>query len=205
MEKLKPAIGSIKNKKRVGRGPSSGIGKTCARGHKGQKSRKGGTIRLGFEGGQTPLYRRLPKRGFKNSRFVKEYKEINLFMLNSFKDGSVINLDDYIEHKLLDSKNTRIKILGNGDLNKKLEVYANKFTKGAKEKIEKAGGKTIIIKAEKIKEQTSNKTKKAEEKKSEEKKSGVQKPKVEKKVEDKKNIEQKPKKDEKKDEKKENK
>lgn len=149
MEKLKPANGSVKNRKRVGRGPGSGMGKTSTRGHKGQKARKGGTIRLGFEGGQTPLYRRLPKRGFKNSKFSKEYKEINIFMLNNFKDGSVLNIEDYLKHKILNSKKDKIKILGNGNLTKKLEVYADKFTKGAKEKIEKAGGKIIIIKKQK--------------------------------------------------------
>ena len=173
MESLKPAIGSIKNKKRVGRGPGSGIGKTCTRGHKGQKSRKGGTIRLGFEGGQTPLYRRLPKKGFKNSKFARKYKEVNLFMLDTFKDGSVINIDDYIKHGMLNSKKGKIKILGSGELTKKLEVYADKFTKGAKEKIEKAGGKINIIEQQKpekqkIKEQKP-KRKKIEGKKNEEK------------------------------------
>jgi len=165
MEKLKPANGSVKKRKRVGRGPGSGMGKTCSRGHKGQKSRKGGTIRLGFEGGQTPLYRRLPKRGFKNSRFSKEYSEINVFLLNNFKDGSVIKIDDYLKQGIVDSKKAKVKILGNGELSKKLEVYADKFSKSAKEKIEKAGGKIIVTEKPKAEESKSKKLKKEESKK----------------------------------------
>ncbi|MBN1467342.1 MAG: 50S ribosomal protein L15 [Fusobacteriaceae bacterium] len=179
MEKLKPAAGSVKKRKRVGRGPGSGTGKTSTRGHKGQKARKGGTIRLGFEGGQTPLYRRLPKKGFKNSRFSKEYSEINVFMLNNFKDGSVIKIDDYLKQGIVDSKEDKVKILGNGELNKKLEVHADKFSKGAKEKIEKAGGKIIAIEKPKTDESKSKKSKKekpvAEEKKVDEQNSEEQK------------------------------
>lgn len=145
MENLKPAIGSVKKRKRIGRGPGSGMGKTSTRGHKGQKARKGGFIRIGFEGGQTPLYRRLPKRGFKNARFKKIFSEINVYVLNNFNDGSVVRVDDYIKAGIIKSNKIKVKILGNGELKKKLEVHADKFTKSAKDKIEKAGGKIITI------------------------------------------------------------
>ncbi len=170
MENLKPAIGSVKKRKRIGRGPGSGMGKTSTRGHKGQKARKGGFIRIGFEGGQTPLYRRLPKRGFKNSRFKKNFSEINVLLLNNFKDDSVIKIEDYIKAGIIDSNKIKVKILGNGELKKKLEVHADKFTKGAKEKIEKAGGKTIII--EKQKAEGSVKTTSKEGKKEKKEKKG---------------------------------
>lgn len=146
MENLKPPLRSIKKRQRVGRGPGSGCGKTCTRGHNGQKSRKGCSIRIGFEGGQTPLYRRLPKRGFKNSRFKKEFNIINLFMLNKFDDNSVINISEYENMGMLSSKKLKVKILGDGEIKKKLEVHADRFSNTAFSKIEKAGGKAVIIK-----------------------------------------------------------
>ena len=134
LNELKPNQGATKKKKRVGRGTSSGTGKTCGRGHKGQKSRSGGTKGRRFEGGQTPLYRRLPKRGFKNYPFSKTYSVINVGDLNEF-DGDV-------------SKETLevvglLKILGNGELKKALNIKADKFSASAKKKIEAAGGKCL--------------------------------------------------------------
>ncbi len=132
LNELKPNQGATKKKKRVGRGTSSGTGKTCGRGHKGQKSRSGGTKGLHFEGGQTPLYRRLPKRGFKNYPFSKTYSVINVGDLNEF-DGDVTK--ETLEVVGL------LKILGNGELTKALNVTADKFSASAKKKIEAAGGK----------------------------------------------------------------
>ncbi|OGC23251.1 50S ribosomal protein L15 [candidate division WOR-1 bacterium RIFOXYB2_FULL_42_35] len=132
----KPKKGSTKNKKRVGRGTSSGMGKTCGRGHKGQKSRSGGTKGIRFEGGQTPLYRRLPKRGFSNSLFSLKYTAVNVKDLNAY--DSEVNKDTL---KVCGT----LKILGDGEIKKALTVTADKFSKSAKEKIEKAGGKCICI------------------------------------------------------------
>ena len=134
LNELKPKTGSLKSKKRVGRGTSSGHGKTCCRGHKGQKSRSGGTKGLRFEGGQTPLYRRLPKHGFSNYPFRHEYAVINVADLNAY-DGEV-------------SKETLkitglLKILGGGEITKSLTVKADKFSESAKKKIEAAGGKCL--------------------------------------------------------------
>lgn len=129
---LKPNKGAKKNKKRVGRGTGSGTGKTCGRGHKGQKSRSGGTKGLHFEGGQTPLYRRLPKRGFRNYPFSKTYSVINVGDLNEF-DGDVSRETLQITGLF--------KVLGNGELKKALNVSADKFSASAKKKIEAAGGK----------------------------------------------------------------
>lgn len=143
MEMLKPSKGSVKKKKRIGRGPGSGTGKTSGKGHKGQNSRSGGGVRPGFEGGQTPLFRRLPKRGFKNSMFKKEYEEINLIYLSNFEDGEVVDKEKLVQHGYIKSTKSRVKVLGNGEITKKLEVNVDKFTKSAKEKIEKAGGKAI--------------------------------------------------------------
>jgi len=131
---LKPARGAKKKKKRVGRGTSSGFGKTCGRGHKGQKSRSGGTKGPRFEGGQTPLYRRLPKRGFKNYPFKKEYAILNVSDLGKF-EGEV-NKEALKVFGLL-------KILGNGEIKKALTVKADKFSKSARKKIEAAGGKCL--------------------------------------------------------------
>ena len=140
----KPA-GSTKKKKRLGIGIGSGHGKTSGKGHKGQNARKGGGVRPGFEGGQTPLYRRLPKRGFKNSYFKKEYNEINVYFLDKFDNNSKIDAEILKNSGFVISKNKGLKILGKGELTKKLEVYADKFSKSAIEKIEKAGGKAIVI------------------------------------------------------------
>lgn len=143
---LKPADGAIKKRKIVGRGPGSGHGKTSTRGHKGQNARKGGGVRPGFEGGQTPLYRRIPKKGFSNARFKKEYAEINLYLLDKkFEDSDVIKPEDLEKKGLLKTKLKLVKILGNGEIKKKLTVYAHKFSLKAKEKIEKAGGQAIVI------------------------------------------------------------
>lgn len=147
MELLRPTNGSAKKGKRVGRGPGSGKGKTSSKGHKGQNSRKGGGVRPGFEGGQTPLFRRLPKRGFKNSRFEVNYNEINLNLLNGFEENQVINKKVLEANGLISLKKVnKIKILGNGKLEKKLIIVADKFSKTAIEKIESIGGKAIKIK-----------------------------------------------------------
>lgn len=142
---LCPPIGAVKKSKRIGRGPGSGMGKTSTKGHKGQKARKGGGTRLGFEGGQTPLFRRLPKRGFSNARFKKDFNEINLFMLDKFGDGAVIKKEDLKKMGLIAHAKLDVKILGKGEIKKKIEIYANKFSKSAIEKIEKAGGKVYKV------------------------------------------------------------
>jgi len=136
LSELKPKKGAVKKKTRVGRGSSSGTGKTCGRGHKGQTSRSGGTKGVRFEGGQTPLYRRLPKRGFSNILFEKKYNVINLKDLAKF-DGEVN------KESLGLAKEDFLKILGEGEISKALTVSADKFSKSAKEKIEKAGGKCL--------------------------------------------------------------
>lgn len=138
---LRPNPKAIQKKKRVGRGTSSGHGKTACRGHKGQTSRSGGTKGLRFEGGQTPLYRRLPKkRGFKNYYFRILYREMNLNDLKKF--SGEVKIEDLVKSKYLD-EGEKIKILGSGELDKPITVHAHKFTAGAKEKIEKAGGKIV--------------------------------------------------------------
>ena len=142
---LKPNEGSIKNRKRVGRGQGSGTGKTSGRGEKGQNARSGGGVRVGFEGGQTPLFRRLPKRGFSNALFKKEYAIINLDELNKFEDGAEVSLEVLREMGIVKKSKDGLKVLGNGTLEKKLTVKANKFSASAKEKIEKLGGKAEVI------------------------------------------------------------
>jgi len=141
---LYPAEGSTKKAKRVGRGTGSGHGKTSTRGHKGQKARSGGGVRPGFEGGQMPLYRRLPKRGFTNI-FKKVYEVINVDQLNVFEDNSRVTPELLIEKGFVKGAKDGIKILGNGELNVKLEVSAHAFSKSAIEKIEAAGGKAEVI------------------------------------------------------------
>lgn len=142
---LKPAKGGeVKGKKRVGRGYGSGLGKTSGRGHKGQNARSGGGVRPGFEGGQMPLFRRLPKRGFTNI-FAKEYSEINVRDLNRFEDGTEVTPELLIESGLCKRAKDGIKILGDGELEKNLTVKAHKFTKSAEEKIAKAGGKAEVM------------------------------------------------------------
>lgn len=145
LHELKPNEGSVQTRKRVGRGPGSGLGKTSAKGHKGQNARSGGGVRPGFEGGQLPLFRRLPKRGFNNYEFRTEYAVVNVGDLNDFKDGSVIELKNLKESGLVKKEKDGIKILGSGELTKKLTVKANKFSSTAKEKIENAGGKIEVI------------------------------------------------------------
>ena len=142
---LKPAKGSSKREKRVGRGEGTGYGKTCGRGQKGQKSRSGKGPRLGFEGGQNPIQRRLPRLpGFKNI-FKKEYAVVNVDKLNVFKSGSIINPEKLFEKKMVRKKGILIKILGEGEITKSLTVKANSFSKTAIDKIEKAGGKVEVI------------------------------------------------------------
>jgi len=143
--RLEVPVGAKKNKNRVGRGPGSGNGKTAGRGYNGQNSRKSGGVRPGFEGGQIPLYRRLPKRGFTNFIFKVEYNVVNLSLLNSFNDGDVIDYNVLLERGLLQKKSLPVKILGNGELTKKLEIKANKFSKSALEKIEKAKSKAVVV------------------------------------------------------------
>ena len=144
-------LGNIKasqekvTRRRVGRGIGSGLGKTSGRGHKGQKARTGGGVRRGFEGGQTPLYRRLPKRGFSNAQFKVEYAVVNLSDLNKFDEGTVVTPELLKETGIVKNQLSGIKVLGNGSLEKKLTVKANKFSMTAKEKIEAAGGKVEVI------------------------------------------------------------
>jgi len=142
LNNLKPNPYAVKKKKRVGRGTSSGHGKTSCRGHKGQKSRSGGTKGVRFEGGQTPIYRRVPKkRGFKNYYFRTFYREINLDKLNKFIGE--VKVENLIKAGFL-NEGEKIKVLGGGEILKPLTVHAHKFAKSAKDKIEKAGGKTIL-------------------------------------------------------------
>ena len=138
---LSPAEGSAKAGYRKGRGPGSGNGKTAGKGHKGQNARSGGGVRPGFEGGQLPLYRKLPKRGFKN-RFAVNYSIVNVAALNKFEDGAVVDLEALVAAKLVRKPLDGLKVLGNGELTKKLTVKATVFSATAKEKIEAAGGKT---------------------------------------------------------------
>ena len=144
LHELTPAEGSVKNAWRKGRGPGSGNGKTAGKGHKGQNARSGGGVRPGFEGGQIPLYRKLPKRGFKN-RFSKEYTTVNISALNCFEDGSVIDHQILLDAGLARKADDGLKVLGNGNIEKKLTVRAAAFTAAAKEKIEAAGGKCEVV------------------------------------------------------------
>ncbi len=142
LDELKPAQKN-KSKLRVGRGIGSGLGKTSGRGHKGQKARSGGGVRRGFEGGQTPLYRRLPKRGF-NNKFGKNYTEVTLTMLNK-STVSDVTAESLIKDRIISKENDGIVIIATGKLDKKLNVKAVRFTKSAKEKIEALGGKAEVI------------------------------------------------------------
>lgn len=145
LHELQPAAGSVKDVKRIGRGHGSGQGKTAGKGHKGQKARSGGSIRPGFEGGQMPLQRRMPKRGF-NNIFALEFATVNVSELEKrFESGAVVDANALIESGALKSAKDGIKILGNGELTKSLTVKAVKFTAAAKEKIEKAGGTAEVI------------------------------------------------------------
>jgi large subunit ribosomal protein L15 len=145
LHELRPAKGSTKNRKRLGRGTATGQGKTAGRGQKGQKSRSGGGVRPGFEGGQMPLYRRLPIRGFNNARFAKVYTEVNVDRLNIFEDNTEVTPELLKEKGVIKKIQDGVKILGNGELNKKLIVKAHKFSKSAAEKIEANGGKVEVI------------------------------------------------------------
>ena len=145
MHTLKPVDGARHSRKRVGRGTGSGHGKTSGRGNKGQNSRSGGGVRPAYEGGQTPLYKRLPRRGFSNARFTKRYAIINVSDLNRFKDGDVITPEVLKESGLVKKELCGIKVLGSGKLEKKLTVKANIFTNQAITKIEELGGTTEVI------------------------------------------------------------
>ena len=144
LSELSPAEGSVRQAYRKGRGAGSGNGKTGGRGHKGQKARSGGGVRVGFEGGQMPLARRLPKRGF-NNIFAKRLEAINVASLNKFEDGATVNVCDLLEKGILSKCEYGVKVLGNGTLTKKLTVRASAFSASAKEKIEAAGGKAEVI------------------------------------------------------------
>lgn len=141
---LKPAPGSKKKKRRVGRGRASGFGKTSGRGHDGQNARSGGGVRIGFEGGQLPIYRRLPKRGFSNARFATHYAIVNLSQLENLQESTItpeLLLEKGIVSKPLDG----LKVLGGGEITRAVDIRAHKFSSSAVEKIEKAGGKVEVI------------------------------------------------------------
>ena len=143
LHELSPAAGSVKPAWRKGRGPGSGNGKTAGKGHKGQNARSGGGVRIGFEGGQLPLYRKLPKRGF-NNKFAKVYSIVNVSDLNKFENGATVTLETLVACGMLSKENDGLKVLGNGELNKALTVEAKIFTETAKAKIEAAGGKAEV-------------------------------------------------------------
>ena len=144
INELSPAPGSTKEAKRKGRGIGTGNGKTAGRGHKGQKARSGGGVRVGFEGGQMPLARRIPKRGFHNI-FAKPLEFVNVSELNVFDDGAAVTVESLLDAGILSKCRYGVKILGNGELKKKLTVSANAFSQSAKEKIEAAGGKAEVL------------------------------------------------------------
>ena len=144
LHEISPAEGSVKEKYRKGRGAGSGNGKTAGKGHKGQNARSGGGVRPGFEGGQLPLYRKLPKRGFHN-RFSTEYTEVNVEMLNRFDNGATVDTEAMFEAGVVGTKRYGVKVLGRGELTKKLTVKAAAFTDGAKAKIEAAGGTCEVV------------------------------------------------------------
>ena len=144
LHELSPAPGSVTPAWRKGRGTGSGNGKTAGKGHKGQNARSGGGVRPGFEGGQIPLYRKLPKRGFKN-RFAKEYTTVNISALERFEDGAVVDLDLLVNAGLAHKAADGLKVLGNGNVDKKFTVRAAAFTAAAKEKFEAAGGKCEVV------------------------------------------------------------
>ena len=144
LDELRPAPGSKAARKRVGRGIGSGLGKTSGKGHKGQNARSGGGVRPGFEGGQMPLFRRIPKRGF-NNRNSKIYTEVTLSMLERLENGTEVTAESLCELGLIKKINDGIVVLGNGELTKKLDVKASRITKTAEEKIKAAGGKVEVI------------------------------------------------------------
>ena len=144
LHELSPAEGSAKAAWRKGRGPGSGNGKTAGKGHKGQNARSGGGVRPGFEGGQNPLYRRLPKRGFHN-RFSTKYAIVNVETLNKFNDGAVVDINTLLAEGIIRKEYSGLKVLGDGEISKKITVKAAVFSATAKEKIEAAGGKAEVI------------------------------------------------------------
>ncbi|MCH5183162.1 MAG: 50S ribosomal protein L15 [Oscillospiraceae bacterium] len=144
LQELSPALGSVKAPYRKGRGAGSGNGKTAGRGHKGQWARSGGGVRPGFEGGQLPLYRKLPKRGFKN-RFATQYAIVNLSDLDRFENGAVVDLDTLLKEGIINKAFDGLKVLGDGELTHAITVKAARFSASAKEKIEAAGGKTEVV------------------------------------------------------------
>lgn len=144
LHELSPAAGSTAPNWRKGRGPGSGNGKTAGKGHKGQNARSGGGVRPGFEGGQLPLYRKLPKRGFYN-RFATVYSIVNVEALNAFEDGAVVDLAALVEAGIVRKEYDGLKVLGRGEITKKLTVQAKIFSASAKEKIEAAGGKVEVV------------------------------------------------------------
>jgi len=145
LSELKPAPGSTKGRKRVGRGTGSGHGKTSGRGSNGQNARSGGGVRPGFEGGQLPLQRRVPKRGFSNARYKTEYAVVNIGDLERFEAGSVVNVEALRKAGLVKALKDGVKVLGEGELTKNLLVQANAFSKSAEEKITAAGGKAEVV------------------------------------------------------------
>ena len=145
LHELSPAEGSVKEGFRKGRGAGSGNGKTAGKGHKGQNARSGGGVRPGFEGGQLPLYRKLPKRGFNNYRFGKQYTIVNVDELNRFEEGAVVDADALLAAGVVSKVLDGIKVLGEGEVSKKITVKAAVFSAAAKEKIEAVGGKTEVV------------------------------------------------------------
>ena len=140
LNELRPAEGSVQERFRKGRGPGSGNGKTAGKGHKGQNARSGGGVRPGFEGGQFPIYRQLPKRGFNNKRFATVYATVNVSDLNRFEDGAIVDIQTLLDARVIRKAQDGLKVLGNGEITKKLTVKAANFSAAAKEKIEAAGG-----------------------------------------------------------------
>jgi large subunit ribosomal protein L15 len=145
LNELKPNAGSIQTRKRVGRGAGSGLGKTSGKGHKGQNARSGGGVRPGFEGGQLPLFRRLSKSGFSNYLFKTNYATVNVGDLNVFEDGTTVTFEKLQEKGLVKKELDGVKVLGTGELTKKITVQARKFSETAKTKIENIGGKAEVI------------------------------------------------------------
>ena len=145
LNNLRPARGSVRNRKRVGRGPGSGLGKTAGRGEKGQKSRSGYGRKIGFEGGQMPLHRRVPKRGFTNARFRKEFAEVNLGRLEVFEAGTIVTPEVLVKRGIVKRLLDGVKILGGGDLTKPLTVHAHRFSAAARERIAGVGGKAEVL------------------------------------------------------------
>jgi large subunit ribosomal protein L15 len=145
LNNLKPAKGSVRNRKRVGRGPGSGLGKTSGRGEKGQKSRSGYARKVGFEGGQMPLHRRVPKRGFTNARFRRELSYVNVGRLESFEAGTIVTPEVLLKHGLIRKVRDGVKVLAKGSLTKALTVRAHKFSAKAQELITGAGGKAEVL------------------------------------------------------------